>query len=67
MKKTKVFTMPPVEFSNALSWIYGSFDFTDWENSKEWRLFNAGRAAALDYIATDTKMLAKEYDKIVRD
>ena len=71
MKKTKKYTLPPMEFSNAINFIYKpsegyTFDFTDWENSKEWRLFNAGRESALYRISTDARMLAQEYAKIVR-
>jgi len=37
--------LPPAEFSNAMHDLYPTFDYTEWSKSKEWRLFNAGRAA----------------------
>ena len=46
MATRKEVKLPPAEFSNAINLIYNKdFDFTGWMNSREWRLFNAGREA----------------------
>jgi len=58
--------LPPIEFSNAINFIYKDFDFTNWEKSKEWRLFNAGREAAalkiLEYAKLEANDLKWRYD-----
>jgi hypothetical protein len=65
MKNTQ-FKLPPAEFSNAMNFICKGFDFSDWENSKEWRIFNAGREAEALNMAADAKQAAERYASIVR-
>jgi RNA recognition motif-containing protein len=48
--------LPPTEFSNAINFIYKDFDFTNWEESKEWRLFNAGRESEALKISAYAKL-----------
>ena len=62
------FSLPPVAFSNAMNDIYGSthFDFTNWQDSKEWRLFCAGRASAAAYLANEANQMAKDEDQLAK-
>lgn len=74
MKKpvTKPFKLPPTEFSNAMNLIYGpacgrvGFDWQTWETSKEWRLWNAGRASGYRDINLSSKVFAEDCERVVR-
>jgi len=73
-QKNKKFTMPPVEFSNAINIIHpewndnlnGPSSWIGWEDSKAWKLFNAGRAAAARGAERDLKQFAELCEKVVR-
>ena len=62
MKLPKGWKLPPAQFSNAVIDVYGvnGFDFIKWEDSKEWRLFNAGKAAAFSDMAAEAAGQFKE-------
>lgn len=60
-KKEQQVSLPPAEFSNAIHFIYGNeFDFRTWPQSREWRLFNAGKAAACSDAAAELAAMFKE-------
>ena len=59
----KQLTLPPITFSNAMNSIYDDWDFTNWQESKEWKLFNAGKAAAARDIMYEAQLVAEESDK----
>jgi hypothetical protein len=63
----KLTCMPPTAFSNAINSIYPGFDFIDWENSREWKLFNAGMAYAAGDILCEARSLQDNSIKIARD
>lgn len=54
------FKLPPTEFSNAINFIYKDFDFTNWVESNEWRLFNAGRESEALKISAYAKQEVNE-------
>ena len=58
-KKKVTYTLPPMAFSNAMNSIYLGYDFTDWPNSKEWKLFNAGRASAASDLSMEAAGMFK--------
>jgi len=58
--------LPPTEYSNAMNLIYRDWDFSDWEQSKEWRLWNAGRASALHDVSVESRQAAEDCDKKAR-
>lgn len=49
--------LPPTAFSNAMNNLWPDFDFRCWPDSREWRLFNAGRAAAAEHLAAEANEL----------
>lgn len=63
--KTPV-VLPPTEFSNAMIDIYGSCSAVGWQDSKEWRLFCAGRASAAAYLANLAAEMSKDEKELSR-
>jgi hypothetical protein len=55
------FVLPPVAFSNAMNKIYPDWDAFRWPDSKEWKLFNAGRAAAMSDASAEAAGMFKEF------
>ena len=53
---------PPVEFSNAMSRIYGEWDFSNWRKSNEWKLFNAGKSASMTKLSRIAKAFDEEFE-----
>lgn len=60
------FKMPPTAFSNAMNEIYNGWDFTGWESSKEWKLFNAGKVDAAQSLKFDADRVMEEALKVKR-
>ena len=42
--------LPPSEFSNIINEVKPEFDFSKWQDSPEWAIFNAGRKEAANLI-----------------
>ena len=42
--------LPPPAFINKINDLIPNFDFTDWRNSREWKIFMAGQNYALDRV-----------------
>ena len=66
LKNKKFIELPPAQFSNAINVLYENWDFSDWPNSKEWRLFNAGRETEARSMAMDAQQAAEKLGKIAR-
>jgi hypothetical protein len=64
--KNKFIKLPPAQFSNAMNVLYENWDFTNWPNSKEWRLFNAGRETEARSMAMDAQQAAEKFGKVAR-
>lgn len=56
----KPFTLPPREFGNAMNTIFPNFDFSNWEASQEFKLWNAGRESAALEMKDRADLLAEE-------
>ena len=54
------FKLPPHAFSDAINNLCPKYDFTNWETSVEWKLFNAGKAEAFSEICNETAALFKK-------
>jgi hypothetical protein len=65
--KDHEFVLPPRGFSNAILDIYPGFDFRKWQESREWKLFNAGRAWAASEIASDSEIMSDAYRKLEKE
>lgn len=60
-KPDQKFVFPPADFSNAMIELMGDeFDFRGWQDSKEWKLYNAGRKAAFRSMEAIVHMQADE-------
>lgn len=66
MKKQKNFKLPPAEFTNAMNCLYEEWDFSEWESSKEWRLFNAGCEAVARRLSSESQREGERYGKVAR-
>lgn len=66
-KKLTLTCMPPTAFSNFINSIYPGFDFIDWENSKEWKLFNAGMASAAENLLCEARSLQDASMRLARE
>lgn len=69
----KPFVMPPTAFSNAICNAYPTnpsrkrkFSLLKWQDSPEWKLFNAGMAAAMDMVSVETITKFREAAELSR-
>jgi hypothetical protein len=50
--------LPPSYFTNAMHELFPGFDYSDWENSPQWGLWNAGRESACRDLEQDARTAA---------
>ena len=57
------FKLPPMQFSNAINDLIPDFNFQTWENSIEWKIFNAGASQAAEELQSNINSLQKKYQE----
>ena len=61
MNKYKI---PPQEFVQIMHKLNEDWDFTNWESSPEWRIFNAGRLYELESTSIKLRAASRDIDRI---
>lgn len=63
MKNKKPFIMPPRHFSNAMNDLFPNFDYTNWKDSPEFKLWQAGRKSAFDELKDKASLAIRNIEE----